>query len=178
MESPHGTWREDRTLTKNPIELVIFKDEEGARFSFGMIGSRAFAGTLTAYDLERLDSQGTSIRQSMQAYGLDPERIDTASRAPQTVPPYLEIHVEQGKVLESRNLTVGIVQGISGLAWLKFSLIGEVGHAGATPMNLRRDPLAAAEIMQVIEAETREQRCSWQQILELAGQGKYNWPRN
>ncbi len=147
---------EERGLeTERPVEVVAFTDEEGARFSFGMIGSRALAGRLTPDDLhDHEDQDGVSIAEAMRARGLDPERIGDAARPEGSVRAYVELHIEQGRVLESEDLPVGVVTGIAGPVWLRFSLEGETGHAGATPMNLRRDALAAAvEIMGLIEAE-------------------------
>jgi allantoate deiminase len=141
--------------TEHPIEVVAFTDEEGARFSFGMIGSRALAGRLTPEDLEKHeDTEGVSIAEAMRAYGLDPERIDEAARPPGSLKAYVELHIEQGRVLENEDLPAGVVTGIAGPVWLRFFIEGETGHAGATPMSLRRDALAAsAEIMGLIEAE-------------------------
>jgi allantoate deiminase len=130
--------------TERPVEVVAFTDEEGARFSFGMIGSRATAGTLTLEHLANEDENGVLIAGAMRTSGLDPGRIDEAARAPGSVYAYVELHIEQGRILESNNLPVGLVTGITGPAWLRFTLAGEAAHAGTTPMNLRRDALAAA----------------------------------
>jgi allantoate deiminase len=141
--------------TGHPVEVVAFTDEEGARFSFGMIGSRALAGRLAPEDLAKHeDSDGVSIAGAMRAYGLDPEQIGEAARPEGSVKAYVELHIEQGRVLENEGLPAGVVTGIAGPVWLRFSIEGETGHAGATPMSLRRDALAAAaEIMGLIEAE-------------------------
>jgi allantoate deiminase len=146
---------EQGTESEHPIEVVSFTDEEGARFSFGMIGSRALAGRLTPEDLEKHeDTEGVSIAGAMRAYGLEPERIGEAARPAGSVKAYVELHIEQGRVLENEDLPAGVVTGIAGPVWLRFSIEGETGHAGATPMSLRRDALAAAaEIMGLIEAE-------------------------
>ena len=130
--------------TERPVEVVAFTDEEGARFSFGMIGSRATAGTLTPEHLANEDENGVSIAEAMRTSGLDPGRIDEAARARGSVYAYVELHIEQGRILESKDLPVGVVTGIAGPAWLRFTLAGEAAHAGTTPMNLRRDALAAA----------------------------------
>jgi allantoate deiminase len=147
------TMEEQGVETEHPIEVVAFTDEEGSRFSFGMIGSRALAGKLALRDLEtREDKDGLSVAEAMRASGLDPEKIGEAART--AVKAYVELHIEQGTVLESEDLPVGVVTGIAGPVWLRFLLEGVTGHAGATPMNLRRDALAtAAEIMVLIEAE-------------------------
>jgi allantoate deiminase len=146
------TMNEQGVVTEHPIEVIAFTDEEGARFSYGMIGSRGIAGVLKREELEHKDKQGVSIAEAMRRAGLDPERIGEAARPKGSVKAYVELHIEQGKVLESRDLSVGVVTGLAGPLWLQFFLEGEAGHAGATPMGLRRDPLAAAaEIMLAIE---------------------------
>ncbi len=133
--------------TERPIEAVAFTDEEGARFSFGMIGSRAMVGTLTSEDLAREDENGVSIAGAMRASGLDPKRIDEAARPEGSVHAYVELHIEQGRILENKDLPVGVVTGIAGPVWLRFTLEGEAAHAGTTPMGLRRDALAAAAVV-------------------------------
>ena len=148
------TIRENNIKLTSPVEVVAFTDEEGARFRFGMIGSRGVAGILKETDLLNVDQDGISIGQAMKEYGLDPERFKEAERSPGSVKAYLEVHIEQGKVLESNHLPVGIVSGMAGPLWLKFTITGEAGHAGSTPMNLRRDALVAASaIIQAIEEE-------------------------
>jgi allantoate deiminase len=148
------TMDEQGIETEHPIEVVAFTDEEGARFSFGMIGSRALAGKLSSKDLEHEDANGLSIAEAMRSCGLDPGRIEEAARPVDSVKAYVELHVEQGRILENEGLPVGVVTGIAGPAWFRFIVEGETGHAGTTPMNLRRDSLAAAaEVMRVIEAE-------------------------
>ena len=149
------TMEERGIETGHPIEVVAFTDEEGARFSFGMIGSRALAGKLTPEDLtEHEDGDGISIAEAMRDYGLDPESIEEAARPAGSVAAYVELHIEQGRVLENEGLPVGVVTGIAAPVWLRLVFTGETGHAGTTPMELRRDALAAAaEVMVVIEAE-------------------------
>ncbi|GED51981.1 Zn-dependent hydrolase [Brevibacillus borstelensis] len=145
---------EQGIATEHPIEVIAFTDEEGTRFSYGMIGSRGIAGLLERSELEHCDKDGISIAEAMRQNGLDPDAIGKAARPKGSVKAYVELHIEQGKVLESRNLSVGVVSGVAGPLWVKFILEGEAGHAGATPMTLRRDPLAAAaEIMLAIEQE-------------------------
>jgi allantoate deiminase len=137
-----------------PIEVVAFTDEEGARFSFGMIGSRALAGTLSEGDLEHEDTDGISIADVMRHYGLAPGKIGEAARTPGSLAAYLELHIEQGRVLENGGLPVGVVTGIAAPVWRRLVFSGETGHAGTTPMQLRHDALAAAtEVMSLIEEE-------------------------
>ena len=148
------TINEQEIMTRHPIEVVSFTDEEGARFGFGMMGSRAVAGTLENSDLERTDESGISIAKAMERHGFDPGSIREAARSENSIKAYVELHIEQGKVLESRGLPVGVVEGIASILWRRFVVSGEAGHAGTNPMNIRRDALlAAAVIAQVIEDE-------------------------
>ncbi|WP_411503678.1 Zn-dependent hydrolase [Brevibacillus centrosporus] len=155
------TMNEHGVETEHPIEVIAFTDEEGTRFGYGMIGSRGIAGLLKEDELVSRDEAGISIAEAMANVGLDPAQISKAAREPGSVKAYVELHIEQGKVLESRDLSVGIVSGVAGPLWLKFILEGEAGHAGATPMNMRKDPLAAAaEVMLVIERQAARQEIS------------------
>ncbi|HEX2740480.1 MAG TPA: Zn-dependent hydrolase, partial [Rubrobacter sp.] len=148
------TMEERGIETEHPVEVVAFTDEEGARFSFGMIGSRALAGSLSTEDLSHEDENGVTIADAMRDYGLDPERVLDAARPAGSVAAYVELHIEQGRVLENEGLPVGVVTGIAAPVWRKFVFTGETGHAGTTPMGHRSDALAAAaEVMAVIEAE-------------------------
>ena len=153
VEALH-TMNERGVELERPVEVVAFTDEEGARFSFGMIGSRAVAGKLDADDLRHEDADGVSIAEAMRARGFDPERVREAARPEGSVAAYVELHIEQGRVLENEGLPVGVVTGIAGPVWARVSLTGETGHAGTTPMGLRRDALAAAAgVMGIIEEE-------------------------
>jgi len=145
---------EEGVETGRPVEVVAFTDEEGARFSLGMIGSRALTGTLSGEDLRHEDRDGVSIEEAMRGAGLDPEKIGEAKRPPESLAAYLELHIEQGRVLEGEDLPVGVVTGIAGPVWLRLSFTGEAGHAGTTPMGARRDALAAAaEVVGIVEEE-------------------------
>lgn len=149
------TMQEADVETERPVEVVAFTDEEGARFGLGMIGSCALAGLLAPGDLSREDENGVTIAEAMREAGLDPDRVGEAAREPASVHAYVELHIEQGQVLEQRNLPAGVVTGIAGPVWLRFVLRGEAGHAGATPMGpLRHDALAAAAaIVGAVERE-------------------------
>ncbi|MEH7451995.1 Zn-dependent hydrolase [Gottfriedia acidiceleris] len=149
------TMNEQGITTVHPIEVIVFTDEEGARFSFGMIGSRGIAGTLTLEELQNQDQQGITVAQAMSEAGYDPLLIDQSVRSIGSVKAYVELHIEQGKVLENDNLSVGIVTGIAGPLWLKFTIEGKAGHAGTTPMNDRNDALVvSSQIVQLIESES------------------------
>lgn len=126
------------------IEVVGFADEEGVRFASTLLGSRAIAGTFDDRLLDASDREGVTMRDAMLAFGLEPERIRTAARARGELLGYVELHIEQGPVLEAENLPVGVVTAISGATRLAVSLTGIAGHAGTVPMALRRDALAGA----------------------------------
>ncbi len=135
------------------IEVVGFADEEGVRFASTLLGSRAVAGTFDERVLESRDASGVAMRDAMLQFGLDPQRIAAAARARDDVLAYVELHIEQGPVLEAENLPVGVVTAIAGATRLAVSLVGMAGHAGTVPMALRRDALAgAAECIVAIEA--------------------------
>ncbi len=138
------------------VEVIGFADEEGVRFASTLLGSRAVAGTFDDRVLEARDKAGISMREAMQAFGLDPQQIGTAARARGELLAYLELHIEQGPVLEQNNLPVGVVTAISGATRLAVKLTGMAGHAGTVPMAMRRDALAgAAECIAVIEEACR-----------------------
>jgi allantoate deiminase len=134
------------------IEVVGFADEEGVRFASTLLGSRAVAGTFDESVLGAKDGEGISMREALLRFGLDPDRIGAAARSRSELHGYVELHIEQGPVLEHENLPVGVVTAISGATRLAASLTGMAGHAGTVPMLLRRDALAgAAECIVAIE---------------------------
>jgi allantoate deiminase len=134
------------------IEVVGFADEEGVRFASTLLGSRAVAGTFDESVLSVKDQAGIAMRDALAAFGLDPDHIGAAARARRELLAYVELHIEQGPVLEGLNLPVGVVTAIAGATRLAVSLIGMAGHAGTVPMALRRDALAgAAECIVEIE---------------------------
>ncbi|WP_316398468.1 allantoate amidohydrolase [Bradyrhizobium sp. 33ap4] len=134
------------------IEIVGFADEEGVRFASTLLGSRAVAGTFDESVLNTRDRAGTSMRDALIQFGLDPDHIGKAARARRELLGYVELHIEQGPVLEEKALPVGVVSAISGATRLAASLTGVAGHAGTVPMKLRRDALAgAAECIVAIE---------------------------
>jgi allantoate deiminase len=134
------------------VEVIGFADEEGARFASTLLGSRAVAGTFDESVLGSRDGAGLAMRDALRKFGLDPDRIGAAARVRGELLAYVELHIEQGPVLEGLNLPVGIVTAIAGATRLAASLTGMAGHAGTVPMLLRRDALAgAAECIVEIE---------------------------
>ena len=126
------------------LEVIGFADEEGVRFSATLLGSRAVAGTFDPAWLDKCDAAGVAMRAAMRVSGLDPARVADAARRPDDVLAYVELHIEQGPVLEAEGLPVGVVTAISGGNRFNVEVVGMAGHAGTVPMGLRRDALAAA----------------------------------
>jgi hydantoinase/carbamoylase family amidase len=143
-----------------PLEVVVFTDEEGVRFNnFGLTGSRALLGTLDIDELEAShDSEGTSVATAMRRWGLDPARVHEARRDGSTIHAFVELHIEQGAVLDAAHLPVGVVTGIAAPANVTLRLSGVADHAGATPMDLRHDALTgAAEVILAAERIARHE---------------------
>jgi allantoate deiminase len=134
------------------IEVVGFADEEGVRFPSTLLGSRAVAGTFDESVLNTRDANGLTMREAMAQFGLDAGKIGAAARTRRELHAYVELHIEQGPVLEQKSLPVGVVTAISGATRLAANLTGMAGHAGTVPMALRRDALAgAAECIVAVE---------------------------
>ncbi|MET0906852.1 MAG: allantoate amidohydrolase [Tardiphaga sp.] len=141
------------------VEIVAFADEEGTRFGSTLLGSRAVAGTFVESALAVRDRDGVSMRDALLAFGLDPDHIGAAARAPAEILAYLELHIEQGPVLEAQHLPVGVVTAIAGATRLAVELHGTAGHAGTVPMPMRRDALTgAAECILAVEEFCRSDR--------------------
>jgi allantoate deiminase len=135
------------------IEVIAFSEEEGVRFGVPFIGSRAVAGRFDPALLALKDANGTTMEAAIREFGLDPGEIDAAALDGDILG-FLEIHIEQGPVLESEGLSLAAVTGIVGQSRVQVELIGQANHAGTTPMHLRRDALAgAAEWIVEVERE-------------------------
>ncbi|HTR17492.1 MAG TPA: hydantoinase/carbamoylase family amidase, partial [Acetobacteraceae bacterium] len=140
------------------VEIVGFCDEEGTRFGATMLGSRALTGRFDPALLGLTDEAGISMAQAMREAGLDPDAIGQAARRPEAFAGYLELHIEQGPVLEREHLPVGCVTAIAGQTRLAVTFTGMAGHAGTVPMAGRHDALAAAaEAVLAIEAAAQAQ---------------------
>jgi allantoate deiminase len=139
------------------IEVVGFADEEGTRFGATLLGSRAVAGTFDPAALARTDADGISMAEALGRFGLDPAAIGAAARRPDELLAYVELHIEQGPVLERLGLPAGCVTAISGATRFRVEVEGEAGHAGTVPMAGRRDAVAAAaECILAVESHCRE----------------------
>jgi len=127
------------------IRLVDFADEEGARFGRSLLGSSAFAGTSSVEaDRVRTDKDGIRLGEALRRCGVEIDRFSEAQREQKDAAAYLELHIEQGPVLESRGLPLAAVLGTKGVERHAITFFGQEAHSGSTPMNARRDALAAA----------------------------------
>ncbi len=135
------------------IEVIAFGDEEGVRFASTLGGAKALAGRFDKNALDEVGEDGVSRRQALLAFGSDPSRISEEAVAPDHALGYVEVHIEQGPVLEQEGLPVGIVTAIDGVTRGTVEVEGVAGHAGTVPMPMRRDALAAAaEMALAVEA--------------------------
>lgn len=125
--------------TRHPLEVVVFQNEEG-----GLIGSMAMIGALTPAYLDRVSQSGMTIREGITAIGGDPERLESVARGPNSIAAYLELHIEQGAILDTESVQIGVVEGIVGIGWWDVTVEGVPNHAGTTPMDNRRDALLSA----------------------------------
>jgi len=136
--------------TRHPVELINWTNEEGVRFEPAMLGSGVACGVFDrSWAIDRIDRDGVRLGDALDGIGY---RGEEANRpAPGTA--YLELHIEQGPVLDDAGIAVGVVEGILGITWMNLVIEGQADHAGPSPMTLRRDALAAAaEIIGMVEA--------------------------
>lgn len=138
------------------IEVVGFADEEGVRYQSTFLGSRAMAGTFDFKLLHSVDKDGIPMASAIEQFGHEVSALPDAVCSPEDFIAYLELHIEQGPVLEESNIPVGVVTAIAGATRLKIKLTGVAGHAGTVPMTLRQDALIAASrcVLAVQEACT------------------------
>jgi len=133
------TLQEHGVRLKHPLEVVIFADEEG-----GTVGSFAMIGRLQPDALDLTTHSGKTIRDGIRAVGGDPDRLAEAVRKPGDLTAYVELHIEQGAILDESDIDIGVVEGIVGIRWWDVTVEGIANHAGTTPMNRRRDALLSA----------------------------------
>jgi allantoate deiminase len=138
------------------IEVIAFSEEEGMRYGVPFLGSRAVTGTFDATMLKWRDADGVTMDAAMRAFGLNPEKIKDAAIGDDVIG-FVELHIEQGPVLEAEGIPVAVVEGITGQTRLNLRFTGQANHAGTTPMHLRRDALAAAaEWITKVEKQVRK----------------------
>ena len=125
------------------LEVIATNDEEGARFNAGLFTGKVLLGQLTSEDIKgQVDAEGISVYQAMAAYGLKPEEIAQHKR--DDIKAFIEIHIEQGPVLEAKNKEIGIVDVIVGIKRARITIKGRADHAGTMPMHMRKDALEQA----------------------------------
>jgi allantoate deiminase len=138
------------------VEVVGFADEEGLRFGTTFLGSSVYAG---AFDRKRLsleDKNGVTLAQAVRSFGGNPDALENGGRGDGDLLGYCEVHIEQGPVLEQKDLPVGVVTAINGQSRVRIGFVGKAGHAGTVPMEGRRDALcAAAEFVLEIESAAK-----------------------
>jgi len=133
------TMIENEIVTRHPLEMIIFSNEEGAIF-----GSRAMAGKIDQATLEVKTASGYTNGEGILRVGGNPDKIMEVKRSPEDLHAFLELHIEQGNVLHKNKLDIGVVEGIVGLKWWDVEITGLTNHAGTTPMNDRKDAMIAA----------------------------------
>lgn len=139
------------------LQIVGFGDEEGTRFGATLLGSHAVAGTWQQKWANLTDTQGTSLANAMREFQLDINHVTHAARDKADIDAFVEVHIEQGPVLEAKNLAVGVVSGIAGAKRFAIHLQGQAGHAGTVPMDMRQDALAAsAQIILAVEQAAKK----------------------
>ncbi|MCL4151707.1 UNVERIFIED_CONTAM: hypothetical protein GTU68_063418 [Idotea baltica] len=140
------------------VEVIGFADEEGVRYQSTYLGSRAITGHFDSAVLSRRDDTGVVFSDALQQFGSNIDDLPKAIRKPGDIHAYLELHIEQGPVLEKEQQAVGVVSSIAGANRMTVNLTGLAGHAGTVPMNLRQDALvAAAECISLVEALCSDQ---------------------
>lgn len=140
---------------RRPVEVIAFSDEEGIRFQTTFLGSDAIAGRMSASTLNISDKSGRTLKEVLKENAVEAteENLIQLKYQPESVWGYIEVHIEQGPVLESAGLPLGVVKGIAGQTRLKVTVSGSQGHAGTVPMSMRRDPMAAAaELIVLLES--------------------------
>ncbi len=142
------TLHDNNIIPERSIEVISFADEEGWRFNKGLFGSKGILGKLEEGDLQRTDKDGITREQALKEFGCDITKFKEDEYQPGSIFCFLELHIEQGPVLDIANKPIGVVSGISGPLWLTVKLKGMAGHAGSVPMAIRKDALVgAAEII-------------------------------
>lgn len=145
---------EGGVLLRHPLEVIDFLSEEPSDYGISCVGSRAFAGTLDTAMLASCNEAGESLAQAMRRIGARPDDLASAARGPGGIAAFVELHIEQGPVLEREGLPIGVVTDIVGIRRVAFTVTGQPDHAGTTPMDIRHDALVGAA--RLIDAVHRE----------------------
>lgn len=150
--------KENNVRVNSPIELVVFAEEEGSNFGITLVGSKTLVGKYKLDDLKAIKNDNEdSAYTVMKNFGLNIDDIENQTIQENEIKSMIELHIEQGGILDSENISLGIVQAIVGMKTYKISLYGMSNHAGSTPMYLRNDPMAgASEVIIYIEKIAKE----------------------
>jgi allantoate deiminase len=149
------------------VEIIAFSEEEGVRFGFPFFGSMAVTGQVVPATLERRDDKGVSVAEALYGFGLRPQNIPQSCTLHANTIAALEVHIEQGPVLESQNLSLAVVEAIVGQSRFELTFTGQANHAGTTPMPLRHDALVAAAHW---ITEVERYAANYQQLVATVGQ--------
>jgi len=137
--------KEQKLVLQSPVEVVCFVGEESSRFGYSTLGSSLVAGEIRAKDLAHAaDAQGTKLEDILASMGIYRNNLRSMSRDPSTIRAYLELHIEQGPILEAKKKPIGIVTSIAAPTRFRVVLTGQADHSGTTPMEMRKDALVAA----------------------------------
>ena len=155
------TLEEQEHVTRHPLEVINFTNEEGTRFHRWLVGSRSMSGLLEQEDLDAVDDDGMGLGPCLADIGGDMSRINEAIRGPDELAAYLELHIEQGPYLHQSGNPIGVVTGITGRAVFEVEIEGKANHAGTTPMATRRDALVSASklILAVQQMAAEQEIC-------------------
>lgn len=148
---------------RHPLEVCDFLAEEPSEFGLSCVGSRALAGALTADMLATTRPDGMTLREGLRFVGGDPDALASAARAPGSIAAFVEVHIEQGRVLENERVALAAVTDIVGIARWRVTVSGRTDHAGATPMPYRSDALVGAAALI---------RCAWEMAGAAAGDAR------
>jgi len=152
------TIRENKITLRAPLEVVCFIGEESSRFGFSTLGSSLVAGEVHPKDLTNaVDAQGTKLADVLSSLGISPRNLSRLVRDPKSMKAYLELHIEQGPILEAKAKRIGLVTSIAAPSRFKVIFTGQADHSGTTPMEMRKDALvAAAQLIEYVEKICRK----------------------
>jgi N-carbamoyl-L-amino-acid hydrolase len=152
------TIKENNIVLRSPVEVVCFVGEESSRFGFSTLGSSLVAGEVQIKDLANaVDPHGTKLQDVLSSLGISRRNLAALKRDPRTLKAYLELHIEQGPILEAKKKRIGLVTSIAAPSRFKVIFIGQADHSGTTPMEMRKDALvASAELIEYVEKVCRK----------------------
>jgi beta-ureidopropionase / N-carbamoyl-L-amino-acid hydrolase len=152
------TLKEQKIVLQSPVEVVCFVGEESSRFGYSTLGSSLMAGEVQGKDLAHAaDAQGTKLEDILASMGIYRNNLRSMRRDPSTIKAYLELHIEQGPILEAKKIPIGIVTSIAAPTRFRVVFTGQADHSGTTPMEMRRDALvAASELIVAVEKVCRK----------------------